>query len=52
MQVIAGAQICVRERTIKAEAEHWYQHEPDRVVENDEATELWDSPINTHRYTI
>ncbi len=35
---------------IKVEAEHWYQHEPDRVVENDQATVLWDSQINTDRH--
>ena len=34
---------------IKIKAENWYQHEPERVVENDQATILWDSPINTDR---
>ena len=32
------------------EAECWYQHKPERVMENEKATILWDSPIITDRH--
>ena len=35
---------------IKVEAECWYQHKPERVMENEKATILWDSPIITVRH--
>ena len=41
--------IC-RHYGIKVEAEYWYQHKPERVMENKKATILWDSPIITDRH--
>ena len=38
--------IC-RHYGITVEAEYWYQHKPERVMENEKATILWDSPIIT-----
>lgn len=35
---------------IDTQAKHWYQHKPDRVMENDEVTILWDSQIQTDRH--
>ena len=35
---------------IKVEAECWYQHKPEQVMENEKATILWDSPIITDRH--
>ena len=32
---------------IDTQAKHWYKHKPDRVVENDDVTVLWDSQIQT-----
>ena len=40
--------IC-RHYGIKVEAECWYQHKPEWVMENEKATILWDSPIITDR---
>ena len=34
---------------IDVQGQHWYEYKPDRVVENDEATILWDSQIITDR---
>ena len=34
--------IC-RQYVIKVEAECWYQHKPEQVIENEKATILWDS---------
>ena len=41
--------IC-RHYGIKVEAECWYQHKPERVMENEKATILWDSPIITDKH--
>ena len=41
--------IC-RHYGIKVEAECWYQHKPERVMENEKATILWDSPVITDRH--
>ena len=41
--------IC-RHHGIKVEAECWYQHKPEQVMENEKATILWDSPIITDRH--
>ena len=41
--------IC-RHYGIKVEAECWYQHKPERVMENEKATIPWDSPIITDRH--
>ena len=41
--------IC-RHYGIKVEAECWYQHKPEQVIENEKATILWDSPIITDRH--
>ena len=35
---------------IAVEAQYWYQHKPERVVENELATILWDSPVITDRH--
>ena len=35
---------------IDVEAKYWYQHKPERVVENDMVTILWDSPVQTDRH--
>ena len=35
---------------IAVEAQHWYQHKHERVVENELATILWDSPVIADRY--
>ena len=35
---------------IKVEAQHWHQHKPEWVVENELATILWDSPVITDRH--
>ena len=35
---------------IDTQAKHWYEHKPDRVVENDDVTILWDSQIQTDRH--
>ena len=35
---------------IKVEAECWYQHKPEQVMENEKATILWDSPVITDRH--
>ena len=35
---------------ITVEAQYWYQHKPEWVVENELATILWDSPVITDRY--
>ena len=32
------------------DAQHWYQHNPERLMENDKVTILWDSQITTGRY--
>ena len=34
---------------IKVEAECWYQHKPEGVMENEKAPIQWDSPIITYR---
>ena len=34
----------------KVEAECWYQHKPEQVMENEKATILWDTPIITDRH--
>ena len=41
--------IC-RHYGIKVEAECWYQHKPEQVMENEKATILWDSPVITDRH--
>ena len=41
--------IC-RHYGIKVEAECWYQHKPEQVMENEKATILWDSPIIIDRH--
>ena len=41
--------IC-RHYAIKLEAECWYQHKPEQVMENKKATILWDSPIIIDRH--
>ena len=41
--------IC-RHYDIKVEAECWYQHKPEGVMENEKATILWDSQIITDRH--
>ena len=41
--------IC-RHYGIIGEAECWYQHKPEWVIENEKATILWDSPIITDRH--
>ena len=41
--------IC-RHYGIKVEAECWYQHKPEQVMENEKATILGDSPIITDRH--
>ena len=41
--------IC-RHYGIKVEAECWYQHKPEWVMENEKATILWDSPVITSRH--
>ena len=41
--------IC-RHYDIKVEAECWYQHNPQWVMENEKTTILWDSPIMTDRH--
>ena len=35
---------------IKVEAEYWYQHKPEWVMEDEKATILWDSPIIADRH--
>ena len=35
---------------IKVEAECWYQHKPEQVMENEKTTILWDSPVITDRH--
>ena len=35
---------------IKVEAECWYQHKPEQVMDNEKTTILWDSPIITDRH--
>ena len=35
---------------IKVEAEWWYQHKPEQMIENEKATILWDSPVMTDRH--
>ena len=34
---------------IKVDAQHWYQHNPERVMENEKATILWDHQVKTDR---
>ena len=41
--------IC-RHYGIKVEAECWYQHKPEWVMEKEKATILWDSPVITDRH--
>ena len=41
--------IC-RHYGIKVEAECWYQHKPEWVMENEMATIPWDSPVITDRH--
>ena len=41
--------IC-RDYGIKVEAECWYQHKSEQVLENEKATIMWGSPIITDRY--
>ena len=36
---------------IKADAQHWYQHNPERVMENEKTTILWDHQVKTDRHT-
>ena len=35
---------------IDMQGKHWYQHKPDRVIDNEAVTILWDSPIQTDRH--
>ena len=35
---------------IEVQAQHWYEHKPDRVMENDQVTVLWDSQVHTDRH--
>ena len=35
---------------IKVDAQHWYQHNPERVMENEKATILWDHQVKTDRH--
>ena len=44
-------EIC-KHYNIAVEAQHWYQHEPEWVVENELATILWNSPVITDRYIL
>ena len=32
------------------DAQHWYQHKPDQVMENEKATILWDHQVKTDRH--
>ena len=34
---------------IKVGTQHWYQHNPERVTENEKATILWDHQVKTDR---
>ena len=35
---------------IKVDAQHWYEHDPERVMENENATILWDHQVKTDRH--
>ena len=35
---------------IKVDAQHWYQHNPEQVMENEKATILWDHQVKTDRH--
>ena len=38
------------ENSIDTQGKHWYQHKPDRVIDNEAVTILRDSPIQTDRH--
>ena len=35
---------------IKLDVQYWYEHKPDRLIENDKVTVLWDSQMITDRH--
>ena len=35
---------------VKVDAQHWYQHNPEQVMENEKVTILWDHQVKTDRH--